>query len=232
MALDTLESIFNFEDMSGTFTATDVVVGLVLGFILLAAIGWLYKETHRGTSYTQSYVHTLIMMGLVVDIIMLIVGSNIARAFSLVGALSIIRFRNAVKETRDVGFIFFAMAIGMATGTRFYLLAIVATVVIGSLVYIMTKFDWYARPAISQILKIQIDKDIDFENLFDSLFVKFTSSADLIGIDSIRSGDVTELVYSVILKKKTNKHEFIQAIKDLNRNQKVFLITGYNTTDL
>lgn len=232
MAVDIFENIFNLEDLSGTFTITDVVAGLVLSFVLLSGIGWLYKNTHRGTSYTQSYVHTLVMMGLVVDIIMLIVGSNIARAFSLVGALSIIRFRNAVKETRDVGFIFFAMAIGMATGTRFYLLAIIATVIIGSMVFIMYKFDWYARPAVSQILKIQLDKDIDFEALFDKIFVKYTSSADLIGIDSIRSGNATELVYSVILKKKINKYDFIESIKKLNGNQKVFLITGYNTTDL
>ncbi|HIH94453.1 TPA: DUF4956 domain-containing protein [Methanosarcina acetivorans] len=232
MALETLEDIFAFEDLSGTFTITDVVVGLLLSFILLSAIGWLYKRTHRGTSYTQSYVHTLIMMGLVVDIIMLIVGSNIARAFSLVGALSIIRFRNAVKETRDVGFIFFAMAIGMATGTRFYLLAIIATAIIGTLIFIMYEFDWYSRPAISQILKIQLDKEVDFEKLFGKVFVKYTSSADLIGIDSVRSDTGTELVYSVILKKKANKHEFIEAIKKLNGNQKVFLITGYNTTDL
>jgi len=92
MAINDIVNIFNVEDLSGTFTITDVVVGLLLSFILLAAIGWLYKKTHRGTSYTQSYVHTLIMMGLIVDIIMLIVGSNIARAFSLVGALSISSF--------------------------------------------------------------------------------------------------------------------------------------------
>ncbi|MDK2831404.1 MAG: hypothetical protein PWQ75_1156 [Methanolobus sp.] len=227
-----IESLFNFEDLSGTFTATDVFVGLVLGFILLAGIGWLYKRTHKGTSYTQSYVHTLIMMGLIVDVIMLIVGSNIARAFSLVGALSIIRFRNAVKEIRDIGFIFFAMAIGMATGTKFYMLAIIATGVIGSLIFIMYEFDWFARPAMSQILKIQLDRDVDFEELFDRTFVKYTQSAELIGIDSVRSGTVTELVYSIILKKNANKHEFIQSIKSQNGNQKVFLITGYNTTDL
>ena len=78
-------------------------------------------------------------MGMVVSIIMLIVGANIARAFSLVGALSIIRFRNAIKETRDVGFVFFAMAIGMATGTKFYLLAIVAAVIISLVILLLTE---------------------------------------------------------------------------------------------
>ena len=83
------------------------------------------------------------MMGMIVSLIMLVVGSNIARAFALVGALSIIRFRNAIKETRDVGFIFFAMAIGMAIGTRFYSLAVVATVAISAAMLIMERFNWF-----------------------------------------------------------------------------------------
>ena len=106
--------IFNITDLTSEFTVLDVVLVLTLSFLTSAFIGWVYKQTHRGTSYTQSFVFTLVMNGMIVALVMMIVGSNIARAFSLVGALSIIRFRNAVKETRDVGFIFFTMAIGMA----------------------------------------------------------------------------------------------------------------------
>jgi uncharacterized membrane protein YhiD involved in acid resistance len=87
---------------------------------------------------------------MVVALVMLIVGSNIARAFSLVGALSIIRFRNAVKESRDVGFIFLTMAIGMAVGTRFYLLAGIAAAVISLVILVMTRFNWLAREIASQ----------------------------------------------------------------------------------
>lgn len=227
-----LDEIFNFQDLSGTFSTTDVVLGLTLSFVLVSFIGWIYQKTHKGTSYTQSYVQTLVLMALVVDIIMLVVGSNIARAFSLVGALSIIRFRNAMKETRDVGFIFFAMAIGMSTGTKFYFLSIVATLIIGMIIYIMYRFDWYARPLMSQILKIQVNNDVDFQQMFDDTFVKYTESADLISVDSVRSGMLTELVYSVKLKKNSDKHKFLAAIKTLNGNLKVTLITGYNTTDL
>ena len=107
-----------------------MVLTIVLSFVLTMMIAFVYRATHRGTSYSQSFVQTLIILSMVVGVVMLIIGSNIARAFTLVGALSIVRFRNAVKETRDVGFIFFAMAIGMACGTRFYLLAIVSTLVI------------------------------------------------------------------------------------------------------
>ena len=102
-----IADLFNFQDLTGEFSVLDVVLVMVLGFALSAFIGWIYKITHRGTSYTQSFVFTLVLNGMVVAMVMMIVGSNIARAFSLVGALSIIRFRNAVKETRDVGFIFY-----------------------------------------------------------------------------------------------------------------------------
>jgi uncharacterized membrane protein YhiD involved in acid resistance len=211
---------------------TDVVVGLTLSFVLTAFIGWVYKITHKGTSYTQSYVHTLVLMGMVVSIIMLIVGSNIARAFSLVGALSIIRFRNAVKETRDVGFIFFAMAIGMATGTRFYLLAAIATVIVSLVILIMNRFDWYSREASSQILKIQLPNNVEFDTLFDNAFVKYTRASDLISVDSVRSGMLTELIYSIGLKRSANTQAFLADVKKLNGNNKVTLITGYNNTDL
>jgi len=230
--MDTIEQLFNFQDLTGTFSVIDVVLSLVLSFVLTAFIGWVYQSTHKGTSYTQSYVHTLVLMGMVVSVVMLIVGSNIARAFSLVGALSIIRFRNAVKETRDVGFIFFAMAIGMATGTKFYLLAIVAAAIISLVILIMNRFDWYAREAASQILKIQLPNDTDFDTLFDDIFVRYTRASDLISVDSVRSGMLTELVYSVTIKKSVSVQAFLAEAKKLNGNLKVTLITGYNATDL
>lgn len=224
--------IFNFSDLTGEFTVIDVVLAIVLSFLLSAFIGWIYKVTHKGASYTQSFVTTLVMNGMVVAIIMMIVGSNIARAFSLVGALSIIRFRNAVKETRDVGFIFFSMAIGMAVGTKFYLLAVIAAVIISLVILLMTRFNWFAREVSSQILRVQVPNGTPFDKLFDQAFLKYTSSSELISVDSIHSGMLTELTYSIAMKKSGLIAEFLNEIKNLNGNNKVTLIAGYNTTDL
>jgi uncharacterized membrane protein YhiD involved in acid resistance len=224
--------IFNFQDLTGEFTVLDVVIVMILSFILSAFIGWIYKKTHRGTSYTQSFVFTLVINGMVVALVMMIVGSNIARAFSLIGALSIIRFRNAVKETRDVGFIFFSMAIGMAVGTKFYFLAIVAAVVISLMILLMTRFNWFAREMASQILRVQVPNGALFDQLFDSPFLKYTSSSELISVDSVHSGMLTELTYSIGMKKSNQIQEFLTEIKNLNSNNKVTLIAGYNNTDL
>lgn len=222
----------NIQDLTGVFSVTDVVVSLLLSFALSAAIGWVYQTTHRGASYTQSFVHTLVLNGMIVAIIMLVVGSNIARAFALVGALSIIRFRNAVKETRDVGFIFFTMAIGMAIGTRFYLLAVIAAVLISLVILLMTRFNWYARKAVSQILKVQVPNDLPYDTLFDNLFVKYTTTSELISVDSVHSGMLTELTYNIGLSKEGKIQEFLAEIKKLNGNNRVTLIAGYNSTDL
>jgi len=227
-----LQDQLNFQDLSGAFTVTDVILALTLSFILTGGIAYVYKITHKGMSYTQSFVHTLVIMGMITALIMLIVGSNIARAFSLVGALSIIRFRNAVKETRDVGFIFFAMAIGMAAGTQFYLLAILATVFISCAILIMNRFNWYAQTAVNLLLKIQVPNNLNFDTSFNEALVKYTKASDLISVDSVHSGMLTEVIYSISPKEKINTREFLEEIKQLNGNNKVTLITGYNNTDL
>jgi uncharacterized membrane protein YhiD involved in acid resistance len=91
-----------------------------------------------------------------------------------------------MKETRDIGFMFAAMAIGMATGTKFYILAIIFTLAISLVMFIMNRFNWFAREATSQILKIQVKNTVDFDHMFDDVFVKFTNVSDLISIDSVR----------------------------------------------
>lgn len=224
--------IFDITDLTAEFTVLDVVLVLGLSFLTSAFIGWIYKQTHRGTSYTQSFVFTLVMNGMIVALVMMIVGSNIARAFSLVGALSIIRFRNAVKETRDVGFIFFTMAIGMAIGTRFYLLGLVAALVISLVVVLMTRLDWFSREMSSQILSIQVPNETPFDGVFDGAFLKYTSVAELISVGSVQNGTLTELVYSIGMKKSNQVGAFLAEIRKINGGNKVNLIAGYNGTDL
>src|SRR5215813_8326825 len=109
----------------GVLGLPEVVMALVVSFGLCLVFAYTYKQTHQGLSYSSSFVHALIMMGVTVAVIMMIIGSNIARAFSLVGALSIIRFRSAIKDPRDVAFLFMVMACGMAVGTGFFQIAII-----------------------------------------------------------------------------------------------------------
>ncbi len=225
-------ALFDFQDLSGNFSVADIFLTLVTSFAMGMLIAYVYRATHKGVSYSQSFVQTLVILSMVVSVVMLIVGSNLARAFSLVGALSIVRFRNAVKETRDVGFVFFVMVVGMAAGTRFYVLAAVAATTICLVILIMVKFNFFALNNVSQILKIQVVNDEHVEGMFDDLFLEYTKESDLISIDTVRSGTLTELVYSVVVKRDSQRQDFINALRERAGNQRVSLITGYDTTDL
>ena len=85
------------------FSTADVFLAMGISTLLCWVISQIYRMTHRGTSYSQSFIITMFAMAVCTAVVMMIIGSNIARAFSLVGALSIIRFRTAVKDPRDTG---------------------------------------------------------------------------------------------------------------------------------
>lgn len=229
---DFINSLLNLDDTLAVFKVTDIIIVVILSFILSVAIAYLYRATYRGSGYTQSYAQTMVLMSVVVAMIMMIIGSNIARAFSLVGALSIVRFRNAIKDSRDVGYIFFSLAIGMACGTKFYFLAIFGTIVLGSLLWLMTRLDMFSGDTGSRVLKIRVPDDTEYEKLFSDLFSRYLSMHKMIAVESAQNGTMNELVYEVRLRRRTNSQEFIEEIRRLNDNNKVMLIVGFNEMSL
>ena len=173
------ESLMQVGSPENIFTILDVCIVLALSFILNLIVAKVYQCTHKSVSYSVGFVQTVVIMGTVVSAIMLIIGSNIARAFTLVGALSIVRFRNAIKETRDVRFIFFAMAVGMACGTRFYTMAIIMTIAICFMVYIMFTTNFGSKKISEELLKIQITNDVNYEKILAPLFEKYLKFQDM-----------------------------------------------------
>jgi uncharacterized membrane protein YhiD involved in acid resistance len=223
---------FDVQDLSGTFSVGDIAISLSLAFVLSVLIGWVYRFTHRNISYSQSYVQTLVILGMLISLIMLVVGSNIARAFALVGALSVVRFRNAIKETRDVGFIFLVMGVGMAAGTRFYTLAVVAAVAICLIIVVMYRFNWFASNVQRQVVKVQIPPDGDYLNTIQDVLIRHTSEFELVSMESIRGGALNEIMYTVRLKKGHEPGELIAALSERTAGQRVTVLTGYDQTDL
>jgi uncharacterized membrane protein YhiD involved in acid resistance len=124
------------------------------------------------------------------------------------------------------------MAVGMAIGTRFYVLGVVAAIVISLVIVLMTRLDWFAREMSSQILSVQVPKDTPYDQIFDRAFLKYTNISELISVDSVQNGTLTELIYSIGMKKSNQVQDFLAEIRRLNGDNKVTLIAGYNGTDL
>ena len=227
-----IKEMERFKDVTSVFTFADVAIVLGLGFVLSAAIAWVYRATHQGTSYAQSFAQTLVVMGMVTALVMLIIGSNIARAFSLIGALSVIRFRNAVKETRDVGFMFLAMAVGMACGTRFYMLAVFATAVFSAVLGLMHHLDAFRKGVTERILRVRLPVGADAESVLEPVFADHLSASRLVALETAAGGTLQELVYMVMLRSESRAGVFLDAVRGAAGNNKAVLVMGQQEVDL
>ncbi|HMV31413.1 MAG TPA: DUF4956 domain-containing protein [Gemmatimonadales bacterium] len=214
------------------FGVAETFAALFLSFGLCLILAYIYRQTHRGLSYSVSFVHAMIIMGVTVAVIMLIIGSNIARAFTLVGALSIIRFRNAVKDSRDVAFIFLTMAVGMAVGTGFYLTAVIFTISASFMVYFLSRFEIGATVSREQLLKLHVPPEVDYHSAFNDLFFRYAREQALLSVETLRDGTALELIYSLELKPDADEAKFLGELRGITRGGKVALLTGKENIDV
>ena len=207
---------------------SEIFFATFLAFGLMSMIAALYKSTFRGPKLSQDYVHTLLILGIVVTVIVMVVrgGSGEkaqATAFGMFAAFSIIRFRSDLSEARDIGFVFLAMAAGLAVGARQYGMAAATTIVICAIIYYFSKRDWFAPTRASHFLRVRVTNDINYDVAFDESFAKFLEKFDLISVESIQAGMMTELRYNVSLRPEFKPGEFVSAIQQLNGNNRVLL---------
>ncbi|MEP6783473.1 MAG: DUF4956 domain-containing protein [Acidobacteriota bacterium] len=118
--------------------AASFAVALVCGLMM----SWLYRYTYRGASYSIAFTRSLVTLTMITAIVIMVIGNNLARAFGLVGAMSIVRFRTAVKDAQDLVFIFFSLAVGLAAGVGLHLLAAAGTLSVGAVILVMSKLNY------------------------------------------------------------------------------------------
>lgn len=208
-----------------SITSAELVLALVTSALFSLILAKAYIGTHTGYSYSKSYVHALIFVSITVALIMLIIGSNIARAFALVGAMSIVRFRNPVKDSRDLVFVFMAIAIGMACGTRFYLFGAIFTAFSVGLLLILNYIQFGDLPTKGYVLKVHAKAD-DRETLL-GLCKDLCHQFAIVSID--RTGDAEgyeDIIYEVELNRGTTYDQFVERLCDRVKSASVSLLVG------
>jgi hypothetical protein len=205
----------------------EIVFAVGLSFVLNLIVAAVYKATYRGSEFSQDYVHMLLILGTVVSVIVMVVHvdkeHSQATAFGIFAAFSVIRFRANVSQSRDIGFLFLAMAAGLGVGARAYGLATATTIILCAIVYVFSNADIFAPVRASHRLRVRVTNDIDYDAVFRECFAKFLHDFDLISVESIQAGMMTELRYNVHLKDSQKPGEFVAAIQQLNGNNRVLL---------
>lgn len=207
----------------------EIIFAIGLSFGLNLLIANVYKSTFRGGDFSQDYVHSLLILGTVVSVVVMVVRFDPnpmvaqATAFGIFAAFSIIRFRTTVSASRDIGFLFVAMSAGLAVGARAYTLAAATTVLICAIIYVFSRMDAFAPARASHRLRVRVTNDIDYDEAFRGCFERYLHEHDLISVESIQAGMMTELRYNVTLRNTGKPGEFVAALQQLNGNNRVLL---------
>ncbi|QHI73978.1 DUF4956 domain-containing protein [Aminipila terrae] len=195
-----------------------MIVALGLGIIIAVT----YLISNKYVLNRKGFSLTLIMLPIILAVIILFVGSNVARAFSLAGVLSIIRFRSAPGESKDIGYIFFATAAGVGCGVGMYLGSTIFVVFMSIVMLILEKLTFGGNNRAKK-LKIVIPEDLNYENVFDEVFNKYTSRYALQKIKTTDLGSLYEANYEVTLKQGIQDKEFIDELRARNGNLNITL---------
>lgn len=213
-----------------TYGPYEIVINMVLAFILGMIISAIYRYTHKGLSYSQSFTLTIVFISVVVAIVMMVIGSSLARAFALVGALSIIRFRTVVKDTKDTAFVFFGLAVGMAAGTSNYFLAISATVVLSIIAVTLHKLNYGALYKSEFILRFLFNQTESSEKYLE-VIRQFARRSNLLHIEPSGDGNFLNLTYDIILKEEVTAAQLSAAMSQVEGASEITLIASKSDID-
>ncbi len=206
-------SIIN--SVTGTLSIESAIictlVSLVLGFI----ISLVYMA--QG-SYSKNFIITLVLLPALIQTVIMLVNGNLGTSVAVMGAFSLVRFRSLPGSSREITGIFFSMVIGLATGMGYLTYAAIITVIISLGMILLSKSKFGEKKGISKDLKVTIPENIDYTQIFDDIFEKYTKIVMLQKVKTTNMGSMYELKYSVEMKDETQEKEFIDALRCRNGN--------------
>ena len=218
-----LETLFNPSAPHHAPGIPEILFAILFSFGLNSLIAAIYKRTYRGARYSQDYVHTLLILGTVVTMVIMVVHGNSATAFGMFAAFSIIRFRRSVSQSRDIGFIFLAMATGLAVGAQQYLLAAITVPLVCAIIWAISARDLFVAQRSSHLLRIRVNNDCNYDQAFAEVFARYLAEHELTSVETIQAGMMTEVAYEITLRDVRQLNGFVTSLQMVNGNNRVIV---------
>jgi len=213
----------NFLNLS--LTVGTVIENLFIALICSLIIAIFYRWTYRGPGYSLSFIHSLVILSMITSIVIMVIGNNLARAFGLVGAMSIIRFRTPIKEAMDIVYIFFSLAIGMAAGVGLHFVAFWGTLIVGVVLTVLTKTNFLSSKKGMYLLQFNyFSNQNNQETPYLSIIKKYSKRYNILNIKSLGIENEVELSYYVDIK---NKETYALLVSELGEISGVSNISLY-----
>lgn len=219
--LDTaFTSIYESSSMMGSITSGEFLICSVTSLVLGCIVALIYMFRHE---HSKNFVVTLALLPLIVQAVIALVNGNIGAGIAVMGVFNLVRFRSIPGSAKDIGSVFFAMAIGLATGMGYLLLAVVFTLIVGiaNIIYVLSPFGRANQKNAPKLLKVTIPEDLDYTGIFDDIFERFTTSCELIEASTTNMGSLFQLDYEIKLKEPVDEKRMIDEIRCRNGNLKI-----------
>ncbi len=206
-------------------TVPEAIANLLVALMCGVLIAILYKVTYRGLSYSANFTNSIIMLTMITALVIMVIGNNLARAFGLVGAMSIIRFRTAVKDAQDIMFIFFALGIGLAAGSGMYAITLTGTLLIGLAFFITTKWNRENPAKRELLLQIISPAAADTAAAGAEILENYCQYHKVVNVKSVGEPDLglLETSFYIQLKKESQAGKIVKELRQLNGIQSVNL---------
>ena len=202
----------------------DVGVRLLTAVVLGALVAWVYRATRDRREISPTFPVTLVLLSVLIAMVTQVIGDNVARAFSLVGALSIVRFRTVVRDTQDTAFVIFAVVIGMAVGARDLIVAAIGLVIVGGAAFAMRpRSALSAVSAAPYLLQLRVGLGHDIETLVGPTLENFMSEHQLVSLKTGKQGLVVDASFQGPLRKAASAEALVKALNRIEGVQGVEL---------
>jgi hypothetical protein len=203
-------------------TSLAVLARLIGAALLGGVVALIYTRT-RPAREESSFTVTLVLLSILIAMVTQVIGDNVARAFSLVGALSIVRFRTVVRDTRDTAFVIFSVAVGMAVGASHPSVALSGILVVGVAAGVMCRKSGGVRASDPYLLQLRIGLGHDADTLLRSVLDAHVRDRRLVSISTARQGMALEVSYRATLGSDSSASELVKALNRLEGVQSVTL---------
>jgi uncharacterized membrane protein YhiD involved in acid resistance len=177
----------------------EIALRLLAAFILSTITAIVYRTTHKSYSFSYNMIVSIILVAIIVSMVLMVIDHSLARAFGLVGALAIIRFRTPVKDIRDIVFLFASVAVGISSGAGAYEIAVFGTVAVNSVAFLLYKARFgEVVKGDSLLLKIYVDEGAITEESYVEILNKYCDSYAL--VEMFKGQDIPqEIIFSIKL---------------------------------
>lgn len=203
---------------SGGITGTGFIVSTLCSIAIGCFIAFMYTLKNN---YSKSYIVTLALLPAVVQVVIMLVNGNIGAGIAVAGAFSLVRFRSAPGSGKEITSIFLAMAVGLATGMGYIGIAAIFAVIITVANLILSSISFSGNAPEEKTLKITIPESLDFEGVFDDIFERFTTKADLEEVKTAGMGSLYKLTYKISLRQKASTKAMMDEIRQRNGNLEI-----------